>query len=107
MRDKVRWAFIKKRWYQAHKVQELENARRRKYKIEPEEIEALLTIQGHKCAICRSPNPIDVDHCHQSNRVRGMLCKPCNKVLGTVKDSPIILQAFIQYLASPPCTLLT
>jgi hypothetical protein len=41
---------------------------------------------------------LDVDHCHSSGKVRGVLCNPCNNVLGTAKDNIDILKAAITYL---------
>jgi hypothetical protein len=71
--------------------------------------EALLAKQGSVCAICKRPSgtykrkhrlttQLDVDHCHSSGRVRGLLCTRCNRALGLFRDDPQILQAAILYL---------
>jgi len=39
-----------------------------------------------------------IDHCHDSGRVRGILCKDCNLVLGWMKDTPARLRALADYL---------
>lgn len=51
------------------------------------------------CPICkRNEYRIVFDHCHKSGNFRGWICDQCNKVLGLVKDSPIILKGMIKYL---------
>lgn len=41
--------------------------------------------QGGKCAICRRREATCVDHCHASGKVRELLCKRCNSVLGELE----------------------
>jgi hypothetical protein len=54
------------------------------------------------CEICSSPfkshRDKHVDHCHSTGRVRGVLCRACNSLLGEAKDSPINLSNAIKYL---------
>lgn len=57
--------------------------RRHKYKLSLLEFTALVTRANGLCEICRSPcDKLVVDHCHATNRVRGLLCPACNFVLG-------------------------
>lgn len=60
--------------------------------LTPEEIENIRNTQNNKCAICRDPDPTDLDHCHSSGIVRWLLCKHCNRGLGAFKDSPVLLR---------------
>jgi len=57
--------------------------------------------QGGKCAICQN-TPRDkrlfVDHCHDTQLVRGLLCQLCNNGLGMFKDSVPSLAKAIVYL---------
>lgn len=59
------------------------------------------------CAICgtylSSESPIKrerghIDHCHNTGKVRGVLCDLCNKGLGHFKDNQQFLENAIMYL---------
>ena len=74
---------------------------KKNYGITLEEHAAILRSQGGRCAICRTDNPgryWHTDHCHTTNRVRGILCGSCNSMLGYAKDDPVIMKAAIKYL---------
>lgn len=73
--------------------------------ITVEEYDHLLTEQQHRCAGCGKHQDelskrLAVDHCHNSGRVRGLLCVNCNTALGKAFDNPVILQNLIAYLGS-------
>jgi hypothetical protein len=56
-------------------------------------------LNGAGCDICgRRTGRMAIDHCHDSNRVRGLLCKDCNLILGWVNDDPARLRALADYL---------
>lgn len=61
------------------------------------------------CAICSEPETITrygkprllaVDHCHTTNKVRGLLCGNCNPMIGYAKDNIQVLERAIEYLRS-------
>jgi 5-methylcytosine-specific restriction endonuclease McrA len=63
--------------------------------------ESLLKAQGGGCAICgRRPAKISlhVDHDHETNEVRGLLCFRCNGGLGPFKENVERLLRAVDYL---------
>ncbi len=53
------------------------------------------------CAICKKPSKnkkLALDHCHDKNLVRGLLCYQCNIGIGYLKDDIDILKSAIKYL---------
>lgn len=74
------------------------------YGLDLAEYDAMLERQKGRCAICKVHHtetgaPLNVDHCHGTLRVRGLLCHKCNRGLGLFKDHvPTMLQA-IDYLS--------
>jgi hypothetical protein len=58
-----------------------------RYNLSYEEYEKMLEDQDGKCAICGNEEQLHVDHCHDTERVRGLLCMPCNIGLGMFRDN--------------------
>lgn len=70
------------------------------YGLTLEQYDHLVIAQGNACAICRdafktTPN---VDHDHRTRKVRGLLCKTCNRAIGLLKDAPGVLRRAAEYL---------
>lgn len=79
------------------------NSIKRKFGMTPEDYEAMLERQNGCCAICRTDEPggrgkWHIDHCHETNEVRGLLCQSCNMGIGQLKDDVNLLQKAIGYL---------
>jgi hypothetical protein len=53
----------------------------------------VISLQGGCCSICREERPLVVDHCHKTQRVRGLICGRCNSQLGNIADSVDKLRA--------------
>lgn len=87
------------------KAYDLELHMKRNYGLNFADYEARLSEQNGVCAICKSEPPkhhkkrLNIDHCHTTGRVRGLLCDACNRALGLFKDSPDLMHKAISYLA--------
>ena len=79
--------------------------RLQKYNLKIFEYKMILQEQKNKCAIClidfdcktRSTTP-HVDHCHELNHVRGLLCANCNHGLGLFGDDLDSMENAVKYL---------
>jgi len=64
--------------------------------------EELKERQVNCCAICArlftDDSKIHIDHCHKTNKVRGLLCGPCNQALGLFQETTAILKKAQDYL---------
>jgi len=75
------------------------NSLSKHYGIGLEDYKKLYNEQEGKCKICQEYFDIlDVDHCHTSNKIRGLLCSTCNSGLGMFKDNIELLKIAIKYL---------
>lgn len=75
----------------------------RKYGMTEVEYNKILNNQNGVCCICKNkqkaPNRILViDHNHNTNKIRGLLCNNCNVGIGLLNDSIIIMKRAIKYL---------
>ena len=74
------------------------NKLKTRYGLTPAEYDELAEKQMKKCAICGSEEKLHVDHCHQTKKVRGLLCGNCNRGLGIFKDDIERFKKAINYL---------
>lgn len=105
----------KKRFYDSNKRRKESNPERykttlrnchlnRSYGITQEEYLKIFEEQEKKCAICGT-SKFDkkgpaIDHCHDSGKVRGILCGKCNRGLGLFMDNINNLKVAIEYLSN-------
>lgn len=70
--------------------------------VTEEEYDGLIYQQNNKCAICENKlgkgQDITIDHCHNTNIVRGILCRNCNMGLGQFRDSIRTIKNAVKYL---------
>lgn len=76
------------------------------YGLDREAYDALLKLQGGRCAICRArpkSKRLAVDHDHKTGVVRGLLCSRCNHdLMGAAWDSQAMALALLGYISAPP-----
>ena len=73
----------------------------RKYNITVEEYEEAMA-SSNRCEICNTSRPIhgifNYDHCHTTNKFRGVLCRKCNQAIGALGDTAEALKIAYEYL---------
>lgn len=111
-RDKVREYYREyaQTWRKNHPIEYQDSTLQRRYNISFYIAQELYEKQDGKCAICGIQIPFitdpnksrsnwaHIDHNHVTNEVRGLLCPPCNHLLGNCNDQIYILQKAITYL---------
>lgn len=58
----------------------------------------MYTEQGGLCGICKINPATDTDHDHTTGKVRGLLCNPCNLILGKIEKRPGFIENTLRYL---------
>ena len=81
---------------------------KRQYGITDSDLAQMKDEQNNKCYICQSEGfligknnhseKLAVDHCHDTGKVRKLLCHNCNRALGLFKDKPELLRKAADYL---------
>lgn len=70
------------------------------YGMTKQDVDSMLDKQSHKCAICESSllASYHIDHCHNTGKVRGMLCSKCNQALGLLQESKSLFEKALAYI---------
>lgn len=76
---------------------------KREYGITYEEFVEIFNSQNGSCKICNKKletlhKNTHIDHCHNSNKIRGILCSNCNVALGHFKDNIETIENAVAYL---------
>ena len=75
-----------------------------RYGITLEQKQHMIASQNGKCAICETKldngKHTCVDHCHTTGKIRKILCRSCNIMIGHSKENTEILNKAIQYLST-------
>lgn len=100
-RDEIR---AKVKEWQSNNPDKRKAQRLRKFDMSLDEFHRILESQDYKCAICSYSSMDDptmfpvVDHCHETDVVRGLLCMNCNQAIGKLKDDPELLRKAADYV---------
>jgi len=100
--------YEKARWARTPVEKRKEKHLKTKYGIDWNKLQNMHEGQDGKCAICRINISITsiksdrtsacVDHCHETGRIRGLLCNHCNRALGLLKDDEYAASRLVIYL---------
>ena len=73
---------------------------RHRYGINLDIYNKMLAAQDNKCKICdkESNKRLQVDHCHLTLKVRGLLCDKCNRGIGHFYDDETLLEKALLYI---------
>jgi hypothetical protein len=74
-----------------------------RFGITIDEYEAMYEQQGGKCLCCGDTESylghrLAVDHCHETGKIRGLLCKSCNVGLGNLKENKQFISNLLKYV---------
>lgn len=100
-KDSTVWARASKKYNDKAKAEGWVNRNRgnlkwdmKQYGITEMDYISLMIQQKNCCAGCglhrsRHNYRLAVDHCHETGRVRQLLCGPCNRLLGKIESNPM------------------
>ena len=97
-------------YYRKNREEIILRRRLRKHGLTEAAFDQLWAEQNGLCAICfcgmvkksHQSDSVNIDHCHESGAVRGLLCSLCNCAIGMMQDDPVVLRSAIEYLAGAP-----
>lgn len=75
-----------------------------RYGLDLEQYEQMVKKQKGLCRLCSKPpkpgchHRLQVDHCHATGKIRGLLCNTCNTALGRLGDSEQGILRLLQYV---------
>lgn len=55
------------------------------YRLTKPMYDAMYFDQNGNCWVCEEKEAIDIDHCHTTGKVRGLLCRSCNNSIEIVE----------------------
>ena len=96
-----RWRTAHPEAYRQYKREHARLDTLKQYGLCEQDYQELLVAQNGVCAICLSQDKhsrLAVDHCHKTNKVRGLLCRGCNFALGKFADDPEVVARALVYL---------
>lgn len=93
---------VRKEHYQKNKEAKRLYCIEKTYGLNSEDYTQMLNKQNGQCLICNDSENngrnLCVDHCHNTGRVRGLLCDKCNLSIGLLRDDAIRVKKLFEYL---------
>jgi Recombination endonuclease VII len=79
---------------------------KKRFGISPQEYQDRLSIQNNLCALCgeefsgkaASGRAPALDHDHNTGQLRQFIHGDCNRAIGLLKDSPLLLRKAAEYI---------
>ena len=72
------------------------------YNMELADFNALIELQAGLCNLCTKPmkpgKGTHIDHNHDTDKVRGLLCSNCNTGIGLLEEDPVLFSAASEYV---------
>ena len=97
----------KERYHKSNKVQNRESSWKNAgiKDMTVKRYDELFAQQNESCAVCKEHQSVFkrslcVDHDHATGIVRGLLCDNCNRALGYLKESKLIMNNMIKYITN-------
>lgn len=89
-------------WRKNNPTYALDWKRKKEHGLTPNDVAELREKQGGRCAGCLrafgDQLRENVDHCHATGKVRGLLCNCCNVSAGRLRDNPETLRRLATYI---------
>ncbi len=104
LRHPERRAGTVKKWKSNNEEKVRESRRKRQYGMPVGQYLEMLKKQNNRCAICLHSienccgKTLNVDHCHATGKIRGLLCKGCNMLLGYAENHPGFFDKMSDYM---------
>lgn len=98
-----------RKWRESNPLNSKNTALKKVFGIGIKEYISMYEAQDGRCAICGNEGlfydkglgrtkTLAVDHCHDTGKIRGLLCSRCNRGLGMFNDSIELLEKAVKYL---------
>jgi hypothetical protein len=102
-RDRTRLQLLTPERSEIKKGCDRERRLKNKFGITIEDYNQMFEYQDGRCGICGKhqselSNPLSVDHCHKTGKVRGLLCPKCNSGIGMLGDDLYGITLAMEYL---------
>ncbi len=101
-------------WRESHKEHIIKHRKKMsrkivlgRYGLTKSDFDKILMEQNGVCGICGEKEtrvfqgkilPLHVDHCHKTNKIRGLLCNKCNNGIGRFNDNIDVMASAVSYL---------